>query len=338
MKKILTITSLLAFCAVIFSSCLKDKGFNNNEYGINLNNGSAPAVEFIKGNSAKTTFGVNVDPGTQIVELVVLYTGDVAPSSDLSVGIVVDNTLLTAYNTTNSTSILLPPAGSVTVPTTVVIPAGQRFANLKIAINNTTVLDPNKEYGFGVKIASVSNGVKLTSNLNQVFVSFTVKNKYDGVYSVTGTYLDYTNATFTGLYPRQYTLITTGANTVDFTQVINGDLIPGYLFNANGANSFFGSFGIEATFNVSTNVLTSVNNYYGHPGRALTSVGDPSFGTGAPNFVSSNGRSAVLDPTGINKYDPATKTLEAKYFLRQVSSPGGLRGLITEKLVYVRAR
>lgn len=337
MKKLLTITSLL--CAVFFSSCLKDKGFENNEYGINLNeDGSPPSVQFLKGNSAKTTFGVNVDPGVQIVELVILYTGATAPATDITVGIQIDNSILTAYNTANGTSIVVANTASVTVPTTVVIPAGQRFATLKIAINNTTLLNPNLEYGFGVKIISASNGVKLTSNMNQVFVSFTVKNKYDGVYSVTGTFVDFTNATFTGSYPRTYTLITTGANTVDVAQVINGELVPGYLFSANGAGSFFGNFGIEATFDVSTNVLTSVRNYYGNPLRPVTGVGNPSLGTGPPSYTSGNGRRAGLDPTGINKYDPATKTLEAKYFLFQASSPGGVRGLITEKMVFIRPR
>lgn len=338
MKKTLVLTSLLAFCALLFSSCLKDKGFENNEYGINLDGGSPPAVEFIKGNAAKTTFGVNVDPGSQFVELVLVYTGGTAPSTDITVGLQIDNSLLTNYNTANGTSIIAANAASVTVPSTVVIKAGERFTTVRIAINNTTLLNPNLEYGFGLKIISASNGVKLTSNLNQVFVSFTVKNKYDGVYTVTGTFVDYTNATFTGLYPRTYTLVTTGANTVDVSQVINGELVPGYLFNANGSNSYFGNYGIEATFDVATDKLTDVRNYYGNPQRPATGVGDPSGGTGPPSYTSSNGRRAGLDPTGINKYDPATKTVYAKYFLYQASSPGGVRGLITETMVFVRPR
>jgi len=35
MKKILSTTTLIIALSVAFTSCLKDKGFENNEYGIN---------------------------------------------------------------------------------------------------------------------------------------------------------------------------------------------------------------------------------------------------------------------------------------------------------------
>ena len=63
-------------------------------------------------------------------------------------------------------------------------------------------------------------------------------------------------------------------------------------------NTYYGSFGLIINFDASDNV-SSLSNYYGQP--------------------SGNGRSANVDPSGINKYDPATKTIKIKYWMDQPS-------------------
>ncbi len=336
MKKLLTSFALLASCALLLPSCLKDKGFEDNEYGINLNDGSAPAVAFLKGGAPKSTFGVNVDPGTQIIPLTIQYTGETAPSTDLTVSVALDNSIVTAFNTANNTNLVVLPAANLSVPATMVIPAGKRFADLEVRILNTVPLSPNIEYAFAVKITSASAGVKLTSNLNQVLASVTIKNKYDGVYRVTGSYVEPANATAMSTYPKVYQIVTTGANSVDIYNEVNGAFVPGYTFQNSTGSFFFGSFGVSVIFNTTTDEVIETRNYYGDPTKAVTSIGNPSTGSGAPNYTSAgNLRRAILDPTGINKYNPATKVVDIKYTLNQ---GGTTRGIMTEQWVYTGPR
>ncbi|MBL0130553.1 MAG: hypothetical protein IPP43_05085 [Chitinophagaceae bacterium] len=62
MKRILITTTLFAALAVLFTSCLKDKGFDNGTYGINDTDTQPPGVGFPL--SAKSQFlntiGINV--------------------------------------------------------------------------------------------------------------------------------------------------------------------------------------------------------------------------------------------------------------------------------------
>lgn len=258
MRNLLKITTLLAFCALTFSSCLKDKGFENNEYGINLNDGSPAAVGFLRGALAKTSFGVDVDPGTQFGELVVSYTGEVAPSADVTLTLSIDNSLIAAYNTANSGTIQALPAAGSNVPTTFVIPAGQRFAKLKVGVVNTTVLNPNIEYGVGIRITAVSGGVKIASNLEKILVTFNIKNKYDGKYSLTfSNYHPSLNPGYIGS-TTNVELITTGPNTVTLFWPLAGEFVIPSLFN--GGFSYFGAQTEGITINPTTNKVTAVTN------------------------------------------------------------------------------
>ena len=87
--------------------------------------------------------------------------------------------------------------------------------------------------------------------------------------------------------------------------------------------SGYGSFSPVLTFNPTTNAITGVYNRYGT----------------APSYVSSNGRSAALDPSGYNDYNPSTKTIRIKYFMIQPSVvPVGPRTFIDEEWKYVGPR
>ena len=63
--------------------------------------------------------------------------------------------------------------------------------------------------------------------------------------------------------------------------------------------SYYGSFGMEFTFDPNTDQVVSVTNPYGQP--------------------SGNGRSAALDPSGTNLWDASTKNLSVKYWMDQPS-------------------
>ncbi|MEO8772011.1 MAG: carboxypeptidase-like regulatory domain-containing protein, partial [Ferruginibacter sp.] len=134
-------------------------------------------------------------------------------------------------------------------------------------------------------------------------------NALDGIYQVTGTFSDATNPAFVIEYPRQNYLITNGPSDFIVAQNINGSIDPGIIFFTGAGGSFYGGFGLQASFNLTSNTINEMHNYYGDPLNPLTGVGDPSTGSGAPNYTSGGPsiRSASLDPSGLNNYDPVSK-------------------------------
>ncbi|MBO9593917.1 MAG: hypothetical protein J7599_13500 [Niabella sp.] len=116
-----------------------------------------------------------------------------------------------------------------------------------------------------------------------------------GRYLCTGTLVDYTNAAITGAYPWNVTLRQTGAKVLElYDEDYTKDVL--HWIKNNGGNSNYGSFGV--IFNLDDNYkVVSVVNKNGQP--------------------SSNGRSGELDPSGINRFDPATKVLKVKYWMNE---------------------
>lgn len=112
-------------------------------------------------------------------------------------------------------------------------------------------------------------------------------------YTVTGSMRDFSNATYTGYYPQEITL--DKVNDVQGTMVPTELGIPGHIILIGGSKSFYGSFAPVITLDPATNKITAITNHYGQP--------------------SPNGRSATLDPSGINAWDPATKTIKIKYWM-----------------------
>lgn len=191
MKKIFNASLLLAALSLGFASCLKDKGFENYEYGINDPDTQAPGVGFSFGTSAKVDFGLDVSTSPQTVTgltNVNMLTG-VVPSSDVNVTITNNTTaLLNAYNTANGTSILPMPTALYTIGSTLTIAAGQRFNDLPIVVSNTTTLDPNRQYAVGLTISAVNGGYTIAGNMKNLLIVFGVKNAYDGKYTMRGRF------------------------------------------------------------------------------------------------------------------------------------------------------
>ncbi len=130
--------------------------------------------------------------------------------------------------------------------------------------------------------------------LNQIIV----KNQYDGEYSVAGTLVDTVVPTIDGscAYPMDVYLITNAANEVIlYDKAIGGEY---HSICSAGGLSYYGNVGVVIDFDTNGNV-TGVHNLYTDP---------------LPR-----GRSLELDPSGVNKYDPATKTLQIKYWLNQAN-------------------
>ena len=96
---------------------------------------------------------------------------------------------------------------------------------------------------------------------------------------------------------------------------------PGIVIGNTGGGitnaTYYAKFGLIMNFDAATNKVTSVTNYYGQP--------------------SSTGRSAVLDPTGVNSIDPTTKNIRVKFFMDETGIAGH-RATFDLTLVYLGAR
>jgi hypothetical protein len=230
--------------------------------------------------------------------------GEAALNSATRVVIREDASAITAYNAAHSTSYIALPATAFTIDPsnpkagndyTLTFNPGEFYKQLKITVPDASVLDPNRKYALGFTLGSVDNNGKISASENQVVVEVGLKNRWDGVYEVNGTMVDLTTATITGAYPLTWELRTTGANTLAVFDKSRGAQTHNIL--SGGALSQYGTFGLNMTIDPATNKITSVINPFGQP--------------------AANGRSAALDPTGVNAYDPATKTFRIKYFMLQ---------------------
>lgn len=292
------LTRIFLFSGILFlSSCLKDDAVDNHERGVTGTEGQ----EWVSIPKASKTNTVNVfaiesvDRVQNLSLFEVAYDYKDPAKSEIGVTLQVDNTLVTNVDP----SVVILPTSVYTIPSlTVKIPAGARLSeSFKINVNTFT-LDPTKVYGIGLKLASVNPAsAKIASSLNSIVLLFTVKNRWDGEYEVTGTMVDVANSALTGYFPMKYYLITSGALTTDgFDPVVWEDyFIP---IRSGSSLSGYGSFSPIFRFDQNNNIV-AVTNIYGQP--------------------AGNGRYAQLDPSGVNKWDPATKTIKVKFFMFQPS-------------------
>jgi hypothetical protein len=218
-----------------------------------------------------------------------------------------DDALLTAYNTENGTTLValpstlctISPAPAANGDITLTFAPGDAAKLVTITIPDATKFDFSKQYALAYSLNVTGEGIPSQAG-NVVVVQVLVKNKFDGKYEVTGTLVDLANSTITGNYPMSVNLVTTGALQVRFEEPADlpwGSVIF-HSIQSGGAMSVYGAFGLLVNFDAN-NKVASVVNYYGQP--------------------ASNTRSAELDPSGVNTFDPATKTIKIKYFMKQPS-------------------
>lgn len=134
------------------------------------------------------------------------------------------------YNTDNGTSYLpFPNAGFTIVNSEITLTQTDRNEIVQIKLKPSDLL--NGEYAIGLAVAEVENG-EPSQVSGRIFISLAVKNKYDGVYDVTGTCVD-ANGLYTGIYPQSgVELKTAGASAVDY-------LDPNYSLGAPFFNNLY---------------------------------------------------------------------------------------------------
>jgi hypothetical protein len=240
-----------------------------------------------------------------------------------------DDALLTAYNTENETSFVPLPTSLATVsPTpatngdiTLTFAPGDAAKVVTVTVPNASNFDFSKQYAFAYKLTMSGEGIISQGTSDVIVVQVLVKNKYDGIYTVTAVspMVDVLNAALTGWYPFDYELETSGAASVKCLFPDYGDYY--HPITSGGALSVYGAFGLEIFFDPATNKLIDVKNPWGNP--------------------PSNTRMPVIDPSGTNAYNPATKTILFKYWMKQpslVPDAPNIRVSFDEKWTYKAVR
>lgn len=319
-KKIYKIFPVIALALLtMFTSCLGDSDYENNLIGTK-NNGNQNFVEVhltSADNSNTVSRSYDAIGRDTTINMIPINLTSGPAQSDVTVTFQVldasNSTVVKSY--VDDDGFVVPDATKYTILNAgnkVTIPAGSSTGYLQIKLNPNNLIGDT--YILAIKITAVSDVKYTISNLNVGYVKMGAKNMYDGKYEVSGTMVDATNAAFTGAYPLPVYLITQDGSSVGYWDV---DVWDNYFhaFMNGSSYSGYGSFAPVFKFDASNNVI-AVTNIYGQP--------------------AGNGRSAQLDPSGINKFDPATKTLKVKYWMNQPGSTH--RTSFNETFTYVEAR
>lgn len=296
--RLLTSILYLALGLLMLTSCKKDK--SHNEVGI---------AEVSAGGNEKLIM-IDYLPGDQTVTAITLKNQASGSAGSVHVKLSIDTAVSAAG------AKLLPTNGHVLPSLEYDVPANGTV-NVPLTLKRSN-LPPEAVYGIGFKIETSSAGT-IAPSAKSIIVKFDLRNRWDGLYRVTGSMVDIAAPTITGNFPQDINVVTTSPNQVTFIPVDLG--IPGFLILSGTSLSYYGSFGPVLNFNASSNQVTSVANSYGQP--------------------ASNTRSAEIDASGLNVYDPATKNIFVKFYMKQpntVTTPPNIRTYFNCTLTYQRAR
>ncbi len=309
------ILSLLVVSAG-FTSCLTDQKVEDQEYGmINLN--ANKIIELPS--DASHTVSKAVLPGG----VVDVNIGEVRLAAEKPAAEDIVVTLSTSKSAALNPEQLLFPLDKVVVPATITIAKGQRSAPLIVKVNTDFVV-PDPHY-MAISIVSVDKqGYVISGNFGDLIVNFKLKHRYEGRYVMTGN-MDYLPSLGAYVHASNYTApdpFTIQLRTNDGQSLIMWDenIFEDYIYPmmvGTGAGSGWGSFCPIFYFDAQGNI-TKVENAYGQP--------------------AGNTRSAKLDPSGVNKYDAATKSFQVSYWMVQPSSvatPPHYRCHMVEKYTFL---
>ncbi len=298
LKRLINSSLLFLLLAVLIVSCVKKDDYYKKD---STESNRKQVVEII-GADDLISFARDVKPTNDTFILIDLrrYPNTEAElNQSLTVKLQPDPSLIDDYNTANGTAFVEMPSNAYTLLSDIsnmTFAPGEAIKEVKISVDQSQ-LDLSEQYALGISIVDPGTNSIANGSLENALYQIGVKNKYDGKYTVTGTMVDYSNAGLLGNYPWDVELRTSGPNSVIVWDVANDYVLHQIL---NGTDwSYYGSFGMEFTFDPNTDEVVSVTNPYGQP--------------------SGNGRSAALDPSGTNVWDAPTKNLSVKYWMDQPS-------------------
>jgi hypothetical protein len=295
MKRILIIAFSAIAMSGLFSSCLKDKGFEDQNYGIQVK--EIKGVAFPLAPGSPLIGSINSDAAPQEFQLpnITLEQAGVA-ATDVTVTISLNNALVDEANTAvPSPNLTVLPADAYTVSTlSVVIPKGSKFSDVfKMSILNSTLLNPLLTYAVGFSITGVSDGYTIAANQKDIVVGFAIKNIYDGIYSVESGLV--TRYTAPGV-PAGDALSGSLAGNPDIALITAGATTLSVPVPATGAKTFYWAAGTGSQVAGIDNVRISVD-----PNTNLVTV--TSLGNGTlTNWAGKE-----------NSYDPVNKIFKLAF-------------------------
>lgn len=312
----LIMLTLIALTAGL-SSCLNDEMIEDQKYGmINLN--ANKIIEVPKGTVALTL----KNEGQKVIKLPgVRLAAENPAAEDITVALTIDK----SAELLGSLPLLAP--ANITIPASVTIPKGKRVSDSIVITLNTDVLTADPSY-IAISIASVNKtGYLISGNLGYLKLNLKGPHKWEGRYKLAGTMVDAANPTLGHVSilwaldvvnnpngdPYTVQILTKNGSTLMlFDEIVGGDFY--YPISSGTDYSVYGAFAPEFIFDAAGNI-TAVENHYGQP--------------------ASNTRSAELDPSGVNKYDEATKSFTVSYWMNQPSVKAGHRSHMVETYTFI---
>jgi hypothetical protein len=319
--KIATYSLMILGLSMTVTSCLKDKLYDNGLIQ-SIANGNIKVVSIGTNVSSQQNFAsyaYNSSTNDTVVNLIpVELGGPVDAPTDIHVTLVENDPLVDSFDN-NTGNDYIPPTGLFTVVNAggvVVIPKGSRVGYLQIKFVPNDLI--GTDYALAYSISKVAeSGYTISGNLKDGIAAILIKNKYDGTYAMrmrlTGWAAFAISDGPTYDWPSNMFLATTGGSSVLIETNEEGTLEPG--FSPGGGVAGFGATATQLTFDLTSNLLVSVDNLIPDDGR---------------------GRKFKINPAITNsRWDPATKTIYAAYEMFQNSRP---TQFIYDTLTYVGGR
>lgn len=228
----LRMASLIALVGLLFTSCKKV------ELAKPLGDRGQTIVKFMTApNDNGTNYNlvtINLSSTPQSLALVDIRR-DVPNQAELNKTMTVtvkeDPSVISAFNNANSSDLVAFPSTSYTVDPanprtgtdyTITFQPGEFAKMLKINIPNSSALDLSKRYAIGLTMVVAVTGAdgRVSFENRSTIVEIGLKNKWDGIYKLSGSTLRAGDAAKTGSFtPVEMALITTSPNSV-----VYGDL------------------------------------------------------------------------------------------------------------------
>lgn len=199
------------------------------------------------------------------------------------VKVIINSTVLNAYNEANGTAYQMPPPGAFVLSKgEYTLSKGQRQAMVKAQLLPSALV--NGSYAVGLSIAEMSQG-DISKTAHDVVVFISIKNSYDGIYNVRG-YSNIPGTAFTGNFVvpcgEELALATSGVSSVFID--------PGQPVYSAGGFTYISNLLPDISFNSTTNKVSAVSPRSGSLGFIFP-----------------------FDAAYDSRYDPATKTVYVKY-------------------------
>lgn len=296
-NKILIIITFLAG-TLLFNSCLKDK------YGEDWTSSLKGKMYAEIPNNGLQSFTIAPNPTDQDLKILVNIATDALPTSDITLTVAIDPAALIAFNADTvlnsaKTQYVLYPTLTLVNPT-ITIKAGTRNNYVHVTLKSANQLALSTAWMVPLSITAVSNtGVVVADNKKTVLMSLPIANKWEGKYKMVAgsSFSDVPYPSYTMNFPATFKLLTAGATTNAVCDEAGGlPTIYAREFITPTGGSYYGTWCPVFQIDPATNKVTAVTNYYINP---------------------ANGRAGLIDPAGVNTYNPVTKTFDVSYFVLQ---------------------